>query len=48
MPPEIDDSNTGGYTSKQLADYIGTRKTSGKADNPAPPKRRQPNLIENQ
>jgi arylsulfatase A-like enzyme len=38
MLPEIDDSNTGGFTGEQPADHIGTQKTSGKADNPAPSK----------
>jgi len=38
MLPEIDDSSTDNFTGAQLADHIGTQKTSGKADNPAPPK----------
>jgi arylsulfatase A-like enzyme len=38
MLPEIDDSSTGNFTGDQLADHIGTQKTSGKADNPVPPK----------
>src|SRR5207237_496558 len=34
MLPEIDDSSTANFTGDQLADHIGVRKTSGKADNP--------------
>ncbi|HMI51672.1 MAG TPA: sulfatase-like hydrolase/transferase [Candidatus Saccharimonadales bacterium] len=37
MLPETDESNTGNFTGSELADHIGTRKASGKADNPAPP-----------
>ena len=36
--PGIDESFTVNFTSDQFADHIGTPKTSGKADNPAPPK----------
>jgi arylsulfatase A-like enzyme len=36
MLPEVDDSNTDNFTGEQLADHIGTPKTSGKADNPHP------------
>jgi len=39
MLPEIDDSNTNSFTADQLADHIGARKTSTKADNPIPPKK---------
>ena len=35
MLPEIDASYTDNFTGDQLADHIGTPKTSGKADNPA-------------
>jgi arylsulfatase A-like enzyme len=38
MLPEIDESYTANFTGSQLADHIGTPETSGKADNPAPPK----------
>ena len=38
MLPESDESNTENFTGGQLADHIGTPKTSGKADNPASPK----------
>jgi hypothetical protein len=38
MLPEIDDSSTGNFSGDELADHIGTQKTSGKADNPAPSK----------
>src|SRR5271170_48641 len=37
MLPEIDESSTGNFTGDQLADHIGTPRTSGKADNPEPP-----------
>jgi arylsulfatase A-like enzyme len=40
MLPEIDESSTDNFTGAQLADHIGSRKTSGKADNPETP--RQP------
>jgi arylsulfatase A-like enzyme len=33
MLPEVDESGTGNFTGDQLADHIGTQKTSGKADN---------------
>ena len=35
MLPEIDESSTDSFTGAQLADHIGTPKTSHKADNPA-------------
>jgi len=38
MLPEIDESFTENFTGDQLADHIGTPKTSGKADNPVPAK----------
>jgi arylsulfatase A-like enzyme len=38
MLPEIDDSSTGNFTGDELADHIGAQETSGKADNPDPPK----------
>jgi arylsulfatase A-like enzyme len=38
MLPEIDESSTDNFTGSQLADHIGTPKTSGKADNPVSPK----------
>jgi arylsulfatase A-like enzyme len=38
MLPEIDDSSTRNFTGDELADHIGTQKTSGKADNPRPSK----------
>jgi arylsulfatase A-like enzyme len=38
MLPEIDESSTDNFTGGQLADHIGTTKTSGKADNPVSPK----------
>jgi arylsulfatase A-like enzyme len=39
MLPEIDESTTDNFTGDQLADHIGTPKTSGKADNPVSPKK---------
>jgi arylsulfatase A-like enzyme len=36
MLPEIDESFTGSFTADELADHIGSRKVSGKADNPGP------------
>ncbi|MGB6691701.1 MAG: sulfatase-like hydrolase/transferase [Terracidiphilus sp.] len=36
MLPEIDASYTFNFTGAQLADHIGTKPTSGKADNPVP------------
>ena len=39
MLPEVDESSTGNFTGGQLADHIGTQKTSGRADNPPSPKR---------
>jgi arylsulfatase A-like enzyme len=38
MLPEVDASSTSNFTGDQLADHIGTPKTSGKADNPSPSK----------
>ena len=38
MLPEIDESSTDNFTGGQLADHIGTAKTSGKANNPVSPK----------
>jgi hypothetical protein len=38
MLPEIDDSSTDNFTGDDLADHIGAQETSGKADNPDPPK----------
>jgi hypothetical protein len=35
---EVDESSTDNFTGGQLADHIGTPKTSGKADNPVSPK----------
>ena len=43
MLPEIDDSFTDNFTGDELADHIGAQKTSGKADNPDPPKTRPVN-----
>ena len=43
MLPEIDESFTDNFTGDQLADHIGTPETSGKADNPVPPKTASPN-----
>jgi len=40
MLPEIDESGTDNSTGAQLADHIGTQKTSGRADNPDSPPRR--------
>ncbi len=37
MLPEDDASSTDNFTGDQLADHIGTQRTSGKADNPAAP-----------
>jgi len=34
MLPEVDESQTDNFTGEQLADHIGTQKTSGKAENP--------------
>src|SRR5580700_9692090 len=42
MLPEVDASSTSNFTGDQLADHIGTPKTSGKADNPAAPPASQP------
>jgi arylsulfatase A-like enzyme len=36
MLPEIDESYTDSFSGGQLADHIGSRKATGKADNPAP------------
>jgi arylsulfatase A-like enzyme len=38
MLPESDESSTSNFTGDQLADHIGTQKTSSKADIPLPPK----------
>jgi len=38
MLPEVDESNTAGFAGNELADHIGAQKSSGKADNPVPPK----------
>ena len=35
---KIDASSTDNFSGDELADHIGTQKTSGKADNPVPPK----------
>jgi arylsulfatase A-like enzyme len=37
MLPEIDESSTDNFTGDKLADHIGTKQTSGKADNPVSP-----------
>ena len=37
MLPEIDESYTDNFTGDELADHIGTLKSTGKADNPTPP-----------
>jgi arylsulfatase A-like enzyme len=37
MLPEVDESNTAAFSGDQLADHIGARKASGKADNPVSP-----------
>jgi hypothetical protein len=36
MLPEIDESSTGNFTGSELADHIGAKEASGKADNPTP------------
>lgn len=36
MLPEIDESFSGNFSGDELADHIGTQKTSGKANNPEP------------
>jgi arylsulfatase A-like enzyme len=38
MLPEIDESSTGSFGGDVLADHIGAKPASGKADNPAAPK----------
>jgi arylsulfatase A-like enzyme len=38
MLPEIDESYTGGFTGDVLADHIGAKPPTGKADNPVAPK----------
>ena len=38
MLPEVDESFTGGFTGDELADHIGAKPPSRKADNPASPK----------
>lgn len=37
MLPETDESSTASFTGDELADHIGTKETSGKADNPLSP-----------
>jgi hypothetical protein len=37
MLPEVDESSSGSFTGDELADHIGAKPTSGKADNPALP-----------
>jgi hypothetical protein len=37
MLPEIDESYTDSFSGDELADHIGAKRTSGKADNPASP-----------
>jgi len=39
MLPETDESYTDNFSGDELADHIGTSKTSGKADHPSPPKK---------
>jgi arylsulfatase A-like enzyme len=39
MLPEIDESYTENFTGAQLADHIGTPRTTGKADNPERPQK---------
>src|SRR5207302_11074936 len=34
MLPEVHESSTGNFTGDQLADHIGAKKASGRADNP--------------
>ena len=38
MLPEVDESYTFSFTGGELADHIGAKEPSGKADNPVPPK----------
>jgi hypothetical protein len=38
MLPEIDESFTGSFSGEELADHIGSREATGKADNPVLPK----------
>jgi arylsulfatase A-like enzyme len=38
MLPEVDESSTDNFSGGELADHIGAQKTTGKADNPTPPK----------
>ena len=38
MLPEIDESYTDSFTGDELADHIGSKEASGKADNPTPSK----------
>ncbi len=38
MLPEIDESYTNSFTGAELADHIGAKQASGKADNPVAPK----------
>jgi arylsulfatase A-like enzyme len=42
MLPEVDESGTSNFTGDQFADHIGTPRTSGNADNPAPKTRPSP------
>jgi arylsulfatase A-like enzyme len=42
MLPEVDESATGGFTGGQLADHIGTPRTSGKAERPVRPAESSP------
>jgi hypothetical protein len=37
MLPEIDESYTDSFSGDELADHIGAKRTSGKADNPVTP-----------
>jgi hypothetical protein len=37
MLPEVNESNTAAFSGDELADHIGARKASGKADSPVPP-----------
>ena len=34
MLPEVDESQTGGFTGDQLADHIGAKRATTTADNP--------------
>ena len=37
MLPEVNESNTGAFTSDQLADHIGAKRATTTADNPVAP-----------